>query len=227
MTTQKQIEANRRNSRGSTGPRTRTSKAESKMNAMKHGLLAEQVVVRGEDPVEFAGVLESLVDEFQPQGPLEEQLVERVAACMWRLRRLYRIEAGILTHECLTIELDRARDEARSCEEYVDEYSFENSEEMRITDEERYNQATARIEKTAQLLKEETLALGVAFKHDAENAGAISKLSRYEAAIDRSLYRALHELQRVQAARQDGQPLPSIAVDVTVDGPGPAPDSDD
>ncbi len=79
MTTQKQIEANRRNSRRSTGPRTRTGKAESKMNAMKHGLLAADLVVRDENPVEFAGVLEKLVDDFQAQGPLEEQLVERVA----------------------------------------------------------------------------------------------------------------------------------------------------
>ena len=61
MTTQKQIEANRRNSRGSTGPKTRTGKEESKMNAMKHGLLAADLVVRDEDPVEFAGVLENLV----------------------------------------------------------------------------------------------------------------------------------------------------------------------
>ncbi len=227
MTTLKQIEANRRNSRRSTGPKTRTGKAESKMNAMKHGLLAADLVVRGEDPVEFTRVLESLVDELQPQGPLEEQLVERVAACMWRLRRLYRIEAGIFAHESLTIELDRARDEARSCEEYEDEYSFESSEEMRITDEERHGQATARAEKAARLLQEESLALGVAFKQDAKYAGAISKLSRYEAAIERSLYRALHELQRVQAARQDGHAPASIAVDVTVDGPGSPSDSED
>ena len=59
------------------------------MNAMKHGLLAADLVVRDEDPVEFARVLENLVNELQAQGPLEEQLVERVAACMWRLRRLY------------------------------------------------------------------------------------------------------------------------------------------
>ncbi len=227
MTTRKQIEANRQNARSSTGPQTRTGKAASKLNALKHGLRAEEFVVLGEDPADFARALENLIDEFQPQGPLEEQLVERVAACMWRLRRLYRVEAGILTYEALTIELDRAKKEARSCEEYVDEYSFDSSEEMRITDEERYNQATARIEKTARLLEEETLALGIAFKQDVENAGAISKLSRYEAAIERSLYRALHELQRVQAAREDGQSPRSIAVDVIVDGPGPAPDSDD
>ena len=76
MTTQKQIEANRRNSRRSTGPKTRTGKSESKINAMKHGLLAADLVVRDEDPVEFAGVLENLVDELRAQGPLEEQLVE-------------------------------------------------------------------------------------------------------------------------------------------------------
>ncbi len=222
MTTQKQIGANRRNSRRSTGPKTRTGKAESKMNAMTHGLLAADLVVRDEDPVEFAQVLENLVDELQPQGPLEVQLVERVAACMWRLRRLYRIEAGIFTYESLTIELDRAQKEARSYVEIKDAFELVSLTEghVHITDEERHGQATARAEKAARLLEEESLALGVAFKQDAKNAGAISKLSRYEAAIERSLYRALHELQRVQAARQDGHAPASIAVDVTVDGPG-------
>ncbi len=229
MATQKQIEANRRNSRRSTGPKTRTGKAESKMNAMKHGLLAADLVVRGEDPVDFTRALESLIDEFQPQGSLEGQLVERVAACMWRLRRLYRIEAGILTHESLKFELKRARNEADRFEEIEDEFEPESLTELQvhITDEERYGQAMARVETAARLLREESLALGVAFKQDVENAGAISKLSPYEAAIERSLYKALHELQRVQAARQDGKSPPSIAVDVTVDGPGPAPDSDD
>ncbi len=175
----------------------------------------------------FRVFLESLIDEFQPQGPLEEQLVERVAACMWRLRRLYRIEAGIFAHESLTIELDRARDEARSFVKIEEKFALASLTEVQITDEKRHSRATARVEKTARLLQEESLALGVAFKQDAENAGAISKLSRYEAAIERSLYRALHELQRVQAARQDGQPPPSIAVDVTVDGPGSPSDSED
>ncbi len=166
LTTRKQIEANRRNSRMSTGPKTRTGKAESKMNAMKHGLLAEQVAVRGEDPVEFAGVLESLIDEFQPQGPLEEQLVERVAACMWRLRRLYRVEAGILIHESLTIELDRARDEARSFVKIEEKFDLGSltGPNVHITDEKRHGQAIARVEKATRLLQAESLALGVAFK---------------------------------------------------------------
>ena len=227
MTTQKQIEANRQNSRKSTGPKTPAGKAESKKNAMKHGLLAEEVVVRDEDPVEFAGAIESLFDEFQPQGSLEEQLVERVAACMWRLRRIYRVEAGIFTHESLTIELNRAEDAVRDVEKTGLDILPDFLPEVFITDEEQHGRAKTQVEKTAHLLQKETLALGVAFKHDAENAGAISKLSRYEAGIERSCYKALHELHRVQAARQDGQSPPSIAVDVTVDGPGPAPTSED
>ena len=187
MTTLKQIEANRRNSQMSTGPISRIGKAKSKKNAMKHGLLAADLVVRGEDSVAFAGVLENLVDEYQPQGPLEEQLVERVAVCMWRLRRVYRVEAGIFQYEITKIESDNASE---------------------------YQETQA-------------VTIGGAFRRDASRAGAISKLSRYEAAIERSLYKALHELQRVQAARENGQHPPSIAVDVTVDGPGPALDRDD
>ncbi len=91
------------------------------MNAMTHGLLAADLVVRDEDPVEFARVLENLVNELQPQGSLEVQLVERVAACMWRLRRLYRVEAGIFTYESLTIELERAQDAVGSFEQTEDD----------------------------------------------------------------------------------------------------------
>ena len=115
---------------------------------MKHGLLAADLVVRGEDPVEFAGVLENLVDELQPQGLLEAQLVERVAACMWRLRRLYRVEAGIFTHESLTIEMDRAKKEVKSSEKDEDERMSAMLKNVHITDGEQHERATATAEKT-------------------------------------------------------------------------------
>ncbi len=98
---------------------------------------------------------------------------------------------------------------------------------LRIKDKPKHDKASAQAEKTTKVLRGMSNSLDAAFVFDAENVGALSKLSRYEAAIERSLYRALHELQRVQAARQDGQQPASIAVDVTVDGPSPAPDSDD
>jgi len=65
----------------------------------------------------------------------------------------------------------------------------------------------------------ETATLGQTFIRDAETANAFSKLSRYETAIERSLYKALHELQRLQAARRaDGSVPPPAAIDVDVSG---------
>ncbi|HWS81889.1 MAG TPA: hypothetical protein VN178_12780, partial [Rubrobacter sp.] len=62
-------------------------------------------------------------------------------------------------------------------------------------------------------------ALGLSFIRDGNSANAFSKLSRYEAGIERGLYRALHELQRLQAARRaDGDAPPPVAIDVDISG---------
>jgi hypothetical protein len=45
----------------------------------------------------------------------------------------------------------------------------------------------------------------------------LEKISRYEAHIERGIYRALHELQRLQAARDGFTPAP-LAVDVNLSG---------
>ena len=42
----------------------------------------------------------------------------------------------------------------------------------------------------------------------------VEKILRYETTIERQIYRALHELQRLQAARKGARPLAPIAVDV-------------
>ena len=65
----------------------------------------------------------------------------------------------------------------------------------------------------------ETATLGQIFIRDASEANAFSKLSRYETAIERSLYKALHELQRLQAARgAEGNISAPVTVDVDVSG---------
>jgi acetyl-CoA carboxylase alpha subunit len=53
-----------------------------------------------------------------------------------------------------------------------------------------------------------TATLGRTFTRDADRANAFSKLSRYETAIRQSLYKALHELQRLQAARHTERHVP-------------------
>jgi hypothetical protein len=58
------------------------------------------------------------------------------------------------------------------------------------------------------------------FVREAETTNAFSRLSRYEATIERSLYnRALDEFQRLQAARAQGsRPAPAAALDADVSG---------
>ncbi len=64
----------------------------------------------------------------------------------------------------------------------------------------------------------ESALLGRTFARDADKANAFSKLSRYETAIERQLYRALHELERRQAARSGAAVTPPQVVDVEVSG---------
>ena len=53
MSTPAQIQANRQNAQKSTGPRTPQGKAVVAQNALKHGLLARQAVIVGEDQGQF------------------------------------------------------------------------------------------------------------------------------------------------------------------------------
>ena len=53
MRTEKQTSASRENAKKSTGPRTPEGKANSSKNALKHGLMAQDAVIPGEDPAAF------------------------------------------------------------------------------------------------------------------------------------------------------------------------------
>ena len=98
MSSAKQVAANRRNGARSTGPRTKSGKARSRRNALKHGLSAEQVVIPGEDPAAFEALRSDLIEHYQPADPVAEHLVDQVAACIWRLKRVPEIEAGIFSY---------------------------------------------------------------------------------------------------------------------------------
>jgi hypothetical protein len=100
-TSVRQIEANRNNALKSTGPRTRHGKAFSRLNALKHGMLAREVVLRGrldgEEEREFHALCRRYCDYYAPEGPLEEMLVERIATSYWRLHRVLIAERGEIT----------------------------------------------------------------------------------------------------------------------------------
>ena len=97
-TSKKQIRANRRNAKKSTGPRTIKGKAISSANALKHGLTAKKhiiinAVTQGENPEEFQTLLADLRDEFKPTNDLQDSLVLKIAHCLWRSNRLINAES--------------------------------------------------------------------------------------------------------------------------------------
>ena len=66
MSTQRQIDANRKNAQKSTGPRTRAGKANSRLNAVTHGLTAALVPIPGEDPQVATDRLNAWQAELNP-----------------------------------------------------------------------------------------------------------------------------------------------------------------
>jgi hypothetical protein len=96
VTSFKQIEANRRNARRSTGPTSEAGKERSRRNAVRHGLTAETVVEPVEDAEDYRAFEMSVTAEFDAQTAVERELVLRLASLLWRLRRATAIEAGLL-----------------------------------------------------------------------------------------------------------------------------------
>jgi hypothetical protein len=95
MSSQRQIDANRRNAQFSTGPRTPEGRAAVGLNALRHGLSAQTSVLPGENPDEFQELLDAFLAEHQPAGPTETLLVEQIAICAWRPRRIRALETGL------------------------------------------------------------------------------------------------------------------------------------
>jgi hypothetical protein len=154
VTSELQIEANRRNARLSTGPRTERGRRISSMNALRHGLTAQHVTVFDETEEDFRRFHRELMRVLRPKGAMEAQLSKRAIICAWRLRRVYRIETGMFS-------------KARK--------SWAPGGPTMATD---------------------------IYTRLSSQRDDLAKLSRYEASIERSLRRALLDLERRQARRK-------------------------
>ena len=146
---QKQLEANRENAKLG-GVKTEGGKAVSKYNALKHGLLSKEVLLKGEDENSLVELGRKLRTEIKPETELELLLLDRIVANFWRLKRALGMEKG------------------------------------------------------------EVISSDGGLMYEPDN------YFRYEIMLERSIYKALHELQRIQAARMGEKPPAPVAIDVDV-----------
>jgi len=210
MTPQKQIEANRRNALKSTGPKTPETKAIVSKNAVKHGLLSRHVVIDGESQAEFNDFRAALLGDLNPVGPLEQHLADRIVASFWRLNRIRRIEVELLNN--MSIPDDDMS--GRSLPFLVRITKTYKGSPNRYVDEPICEEPVSEPDKD----KLQKRTLGELIRADLAGSNILSKFHRYEAHIDRILYRALHELQRLQAKRR-GQPVSApVTIDVSLNG---------
>jgi hypothetical protein len=72
----------------STGPRTEPGKKRSSQNALKAGIFSRVILLKGESRSEYQSLLEGLWKSLQPEGKLEQVLVEKLATTLWRHQRL-------------------------------------------------------------------------------------------------------------------------------------------
>ena len=113
MTSSKQIEANRRNARKSTGPTTAAGKQRSRCNAVRHGLTAETVIGALEDAEDYKAFEAAITADYDAQSAVERELVLRLASLLWRLRRATTMETGLFEIQAGHLREYRQANQAR------------------------------------------------------------------------------------------------------------------
>jgi len=177
MATEAQVVANRRNAEKSTGPRTPEGKAVVSQNAVKHGLLAQADVIRGEDREEFELYREELFWELNPVGTMESRLAERIVSLAWRLRRAERIH-----NEAFDALL--AKETSSPLASLTQSL---RSKGATPDDSEGFGPDPA---------------LGRTVVRDFANSRVLDRLLMYERRIESSLYRTMAELRKLRQAQK-------------------------
>jgi len=213
VTTERQKAANQANARLSTGPKTSNGKAVVRLNALRHGLLARDVVLPDEDANAFEDLRNQVRATLSPVGPIEKFVVDRVVNTMWRLQRLPRAETALLHSRVHALKADRLRKHpAIDNDVFMDRLWSSH----RTSGDQAASELAAELEQAEYERDRDEVLLGRAIDADAKEGDAFAKLARYERSLERSLFRALDELRQLQD-RHRTRPARPILDAVTLD----------
>jgi hypothetical protein len=88
---------NRRNAARSTGPATPEGKRRASLNALRHGLTGQTVVLPEDDLAVYQKHCAQFHAELKPQGLLETKAVQTIADTYWRLDRIRAMENNLFS----------------------------------------------------------------------------------------------------------------------------------
>ena len=83
-----QLNANRENSKLSTGPKSPEGKAKLRLNPLTHGFAGQTVVIPDHQKEDYLKLFKSFRTEFNPQGPSEQFLVQSLAEISWSVQQI-------------------------------------------------------------------------------------------------------------------------------------------
>ena len=214
MASEAQIQANRRNSQLSTGPRSINGRARVAVNALKHGLTVKSIVLPNEDPDEFEAFRNALCDDLNPQGALEELLVQKIVADAWRIMRAVKLEGAMHAREKVERLATELRNELSSCyKQSGPTIPYGTPSEVDPIHREKFEKARAKLDEVNLELEEPTLNVTRVMEKYADD---LDRLRRHDEALSRSFFRTLHELQRFQAMRAGNPLAPPAMLEVDV-----------
>jgi hypothetical protein len=91
------VKINQQNAQHSTGPKTEAGKQRSSLNALRHGLTGQIIVLPSDDLQAYQRHVEAFTDEYNPEGATETQLVQSLANTACRQNRVAALETNLLT----------------------------------------------------------------------------------------------------------------------------------
>ena len=103
------LEANLRNARRSTGPRTEEGKERAKFNAVTHGMRAETLVLPDEDPQALEDRKAAWNASLSPRDDVEQRAVDDAVTYSWLQDRARRAQTDRLTANILNYGVEQAK----------------------------------------------------------------------------------------------------------------------
>lgn len=213
------LAANSANSKKSPGPRTEQGKNNSRLNAVRHGLLSKHLALETDaEKLQFRELVESWRAELEPDGLLESFLVEEIAAATWKLQ----IAIGLETRElsCRQGLRDRLRgffdseiDLPIEAGDLPVDRSFD-CERLVIRAVAGQNAESSSASRGPRIVQEQMV-------HDYEDSGkhnsrsgshleieavlgnSLASITRYESSLKKDLYRAIDKLRAVQREKRE------------------------
>lgn len=98
---QKKIEANRKNAKKSTGPRTIEGKAKSAINSIKYGIYSEKYLIKDESYEEFSNYRRKILRCLNPTNPVLFDMATHIVSNGWEYQRCTLLESKILNSKSL------------------------------------------------------------------------------------------------------------------------------